>query len=117
MSQKLSQQNAANIYLIYMAANAINEYVASIISDKESQRGLKDWASAMGIKSRFLTNSIETRVAHDQLEQFREQVKNNDPIRFDNIRDLMVRMSPKQQEILEDCAIAIVNKEFEIHEK
>ncbi len=117
MAIKLSTTTASMIYLTYVASASIDEYTQGILNDPEESFYLKDWAKSIQNKARFLTSAIATKVPAERREYFREQIKNADPLRFDAVKDLMIRMSPRQQELLEELAISVVKGEIYLPEK
>ncbi len=117
MAIKLSTTTASMIYLTYVASASIDEYMQGILQDPEESFYLKDWAKTVQNKARFLTSAIATKVPAERREYFREQLKNADPLRFDAVKDLMIRMSPRQQELMEELARSVVNGEIYLPEK
>jgi hypothetical protein len=57
---------------------------------------------------------LEKRIPKDYWKKFKEQVKENDPIRLDNIKAMYVRMLPEQQEMAELLMQGILNGEVTI---
>lgn len=114
MTKRLSQQTAKIIYLTYSAAQSINAYMDAILYDPDEPPGLKNWAKQTQNRARWVIGDIETRTDPTQVEQFREEIKKCDHVVFDEIRDLMTRMSPEKQAALEDCARAILEGNFEL---
>jgi hypothetical protein len=114
MNVKLSPAIAEMVVLCYQSMNAAREYARGISSDPTVGSYLQ--TDFFHIASQLGTpiNRLERRIPKDYWKEFKEQVKENDPIRLDNIKAMYVRMLPEQQEMAELLMQGILRGEVTI---
>lgn len=64
-----------------------------------------------------ITNTIDivdSRIPRSKTKEYSDQIKNNDHMRFPEVQRLMTRMTPEQQNMMEEVCIAILNKKLTI---
>lgn len=105
---------AETIGLCYQSMQSAIEYARSIANDPEVPAQVRNDFMSIAASVRFPLERIERRIPKSTYERFLHQVRDDDALRMDNIRQMYLRMMPEQREMLETVAEAILKNEFEL---
>jgi len=111
---KLHPSSAECIVHCYNNLNGAREFASSLASDATVPAHLRSDFANISANITIATDRIDRRVPKQYTKDFDAQIKNNDPLKLQNILSIYARMLPEQQEMFELVGEAILKKEFTI---
>ncbi len=117
ISPALMEHISEMIYLCYQNIAAAIEYANGV---RQTPRVPGHVVGAFVNVVAELKNAqtrIDRLIPKDAWEEFDKQVKQNDALRFDAIKDMYIRMLPEQQQMVEVVCKTILTKEFQLIEE
>lgn len=102
------------IALCYNGINASIEYARGIADDPQVHASIRNDFMHVTASLKGPVDRIDRRIPKETWQLFKEQLKENDSLRLENIKRIFSRMLPAQQEMLELAAEGIYKKELEI---
>lgn len=116
MTIQIGKSDADNIISCYNNLNSAREFARYLATSPDMPVFLRKDFTSIAADLTIATDRIDRRVPKQSVAEFERQVKNNDPLKLQNILRLYNNMLPEQQDMLETVAEAIIKKEFKLQE-
>lgn len=117
MTLSLSPAIGQLIVKSYIALDTQIKYCEGVLKDPASPSGLKQLFSQYLTKLRWMEQDMARRFSGQTKLYFQEELKANDLLKFEAVKEYMLRMTPEQQDMVEDMVRLMSKGEKIIIEK
>jgi Spy/CpxP family protein refolding chaperone len=107
---KLPAAAASNIYLGVQSLQAAEQYFTSAAFEAKNSF-VNDEMLHARTNIKIILTRIEKRIPKTHKDSYKEQIVNNDPLRIENMKLLYTRLTPEQQDIIEEIMNALTKGE------
>jgi hypothetical protein len=109
---KLSSAIAECVALCYQSMQAAKEYARSITSDPLTPESIKVDFTHVSVYLDSPIERIDKRIPPETREQWITEIKNNDHLRLENIKNIYIRLDPDRQDMAEIMMEGILKGEL-----
>jgi hypothetical protein len=101
---KLPEEVAANIALCYQKLSAAQQFARAAFLHPNCPPPVKTDLTSVSASVTNIVERIDKRIPKQHWKLFKEQIKENDSLKLEEINRLFYLLSPQQQDVLETIA-------------